>query len=159
MNLRRVSLGFTVAGGVLLVAATTLLVSVSFGRVEFTTTDANGRAVTQMFSTPSVLQDSPRLAANWIAATVVVSAVLGLLIRYGGVVGPVLVIGALQLVIVAGILTIGRYLVPGAGCLVIAAVLALADWQQRRHPAPPPTPNAAPLRPAPPHPPGARGGT
>jgi len=127
MTVRRLSLGFTIVGGALLVAAAALLVSISLGEGGTTSMDANGVEISSTYRTPSIMQDSPRVAMGWIAATLAVVLVVGLLIRYGGYIGPVLVIAVMSLAVLVSILTLGVFLAPGVALLCNAAVLAIAD--------------------------------
>lgn len=124
----------TVIGGALLVAAVTFLVSTSWGVGGTTTTGPDGRTVVVEFRTPSVLQDSPRLAYGWIAAAIGFVVVVALIIRFGGVVGPALVLLVTWLMVAASIMTIGLFLAPGVGVLGAAAALAIAEHARSRPP-------------------------
>ncbi len=132
MNVRRLSLVFSVAGGALLMAATTVLVSISLGRVGTTTMGADGNAVYAEFSTPSIMEDSPGTAVGWIAATAVFVVIVALLIRYGGFVGPILVFIVLQLLVLVSILSIGIFLAAGTAAFCASALLAISDRSTRR---------------------------
>jgi hypothetical protein len=134
MNARRWIWLLTVIGGGLLVAAVTFLVSTSWGVGGTTTTGPDGRTVVVEFRTPSVLQDSPRLAYGWIAAAIGFVVVVALVIRFGGVVGPALVLFVMWLMVAASIMTIGLFLAPGVGVLGAAAALAIADHARSRPP-------------------------
>lgn len=127
MNPRRVSLWLSVVGGTLWVAAATLLVSVSLGEVGTTTTDADGTMVIVSRRTASIMEDSPTVAFGWLAATLAFAVAATLLIRYGGIVGGAFVLAAAWMAVVAGILTIGVYLAPGAMFFGAAALLAMVD--------------------------------
>ena len=127
MNLRRVSLWLSIAGGTLVLAAAILLVSVSLGKVGTTATDADGTMVIVTRRTAPIIQDSPTVAFGWIVAALVFAVTATLLIRYGGVIGGTLVVAALGTAVVGGILTIGIYIAPGAMCFGAAALLAVVD--------------------------------
>ena len=131
MSLRRASLGASILGGVLLVAAATLLVTISLGEVGSTEATSDGEVVMTMRATASVMEDSPRLAFSWIAAAVAFAVVAALLIRFGGLVGAALVVGLMGLVVLAGILTIGIFLVPSATCFGVSALLITVDRLDR----------------------------
>ena len=134
MDLRRLSLMFTLIGGALLLAATTFLVTASFGRVATTATDdnASGSLVMIERATPSIMENSAGTAYGWLLASAALVVIFGLLTRYGGYVGPILVIIVMQLMVFASILTIGIFFFPGAGALGVAALMAIADRSNRR---------------------------
>ena len=73
------------------------------------------------------MQDSPAVAFGWIAATFAFAVVTTLLIRDGGIIGGAFVIAVVGMAVLAGILTIGVYLAPGAAFLGAAALLAMVD--------------------------------
>ena len=127
VDVRRTTLGLSVAGGALLLGAATYLVSVGFGVVGTTTTSADGTTITSYRRTASVMENSPSVAYGWIAATLALAVVATLLIRYGGVIGAALVIAVMSLSVFAAMLTIGIYLAPGASCFGAAGLLAMTD--------------------------------
>ena len=131
MSLRRASLGASILGGVLLVAAAWLLVTISLGEVGTTEATSDGEAIMTMRATASVMEDSPRLAFSWIAAAAAFALVATLLIRFGGLLGAGLVVGLMGLVVLAGILTIGIFLVPSATCFGVSALLITVDRLDR----------------------------
>jgi hypothetical protein len=132
LTTRRCTLIFSIVGGALLVAATTLLVSISWGMTSSTTTDASGMTITTEARTPSIMQDSPRVALGWIVASLLIAVVVALLIRFGGFIGPAVVMCLMWLIVLAGIMTIGIYLAPAAISLCVASLLAIADRADRR---------------------------
>lgn len=131
MTPRRWSLLLTVVGGLLLLGGVSILVTVSLGRGAMSSTDEYGRTVMFEYRTPSIWQDAPRTAVGWLAATLVFVVVIGLIIRYGGVVGAVVVAMLMWLMVMASILTIGIFLAPGAAGLGAAAAASVVDRANR----------------------------
>jgi hypothetical protein len=131
MTPRRWSLVLTVVGGALLLAGVGLLVTLSLGRGAMSSTDEIGRTVMVEYRSPSIWQDAPRTAVGWLVATVVFVVVVGLVIRFGGVVGAVVVASLMWLMVMASILTIGIYLAPGAAGLSAAAAASVVDRATR----------------------------
>jgi hypothetical protein len=121
----------TIVGGLLLLGGVSLLVTLSLGRGAMSSTDEYGRTVMVEYRTPSIWQDAPRTAVGWLVATVVFVVVIGLVIRWGGVVGAVVVAMLMWLIVMASILTIGIFLAPGAAGLSAAAAASVVDRANR----------------------------
>ena len=133
MKLRRVSLWLSILGGVALMAATTFLISVGWGEVSTTTGGPDGTVVTETRRTASALETSPVTAVGWLLAVLAFSIVAGLLIRFGGPVGRVVVLAIAGLGTLASIMTIGLFIAPGAALLSAAALLTEADRSNQRN--------------------------
>lgn len=133
MKLRMVSLWLSILGGVALMASTTFLISVGWGEVSTTTGGPDGTVVTETHRTASALETSPVTAVGWLLAVLAFSIVAGLLIRFGGPIGRVIVLAIAGLGTLASIMTIGLFIAPGAALLSAAAVLTEADRSKQRH--------------------------
>ena len=147
MNLRRVSVWFSIGGGAAWLTAALFLLSRGWGETTTVSSDPSGVITTETPRTASVFQSSPDLAARWLLAVCALSLVAGLLLRFGGLVGLVVagvVAGLGMLLTVLGMLTIGVLIAPGASLWGAAVVLAAAARVERRKLAalPPPPPVA-----------------
>lgn len=141
MNLRRWSLGLSVVGAAVWVAAATYLVSVGWGETSTTTATPGGGGVTETHRTASAYENDPAQAVRMVLIVLAASVVAVLLIRFGGYVGPMVVIGITGLGTFAAMLTIGIFIAPGTACMGAAALLAIID---RAQPPPSPTPGIRP---------------
>lgn len=139
MNLRRWSLWLSVAGAALWVAAATYLVSVGWGETSTTTATPDGGVVTETHRTASAYENDPAQAVRMVLILLAVGVVAMMLVRFGGYVGPVVVIGITGLGTLAAMLTIGIFIAPGTACMGAAALIAIVD-RAEPHAQPPPIP-------------------
>ncbi|MFN8052594.1 MAG: hypothetical protein U0Q22_14200 [Acidimicrobiales bacterium] len=132
MDARRTSLWLSISGGAALVAAAIYLVSVGWGEVSEWRVGPDGHRVTHTHRTASPFESSPATAVRSVLIVVAVVVVLGLLIRFGGLLGHLFVIAVAGLACLASLMTLFILIIPGTTLLTIAALMAEADRLQRR---------------------------
>ena len=147
MRTDRVSRRLAILGGAVLVTGVSGAVFLPSGvSVEVRSLPDGSLATTEHRS--SLWQSQHEVALRVLLMVVAFAVVAGLLVRYGGRVGALLVIGVGGLGTFASILTIGIFLAPGASLLAASALVAEADRLERRRLARRPAAPLAPMDPA-----------
>lgn len=144
MSTRKLSTIAALAGVVLLWLACAVILFAPLGTSEWTTTTPDGTTVEHTERT-SLWETQHEAAVGIVQVVVVFSVVAVGLIRFGGIVGGIVVALFCGLGLIASMLSVGIFLAPGAGCLVLASALSIGDRferrarrrRERRFPAPP----------------------